>query len=234
MSKKKLVSRCLLVASSILLSATMIETSTLTTAAANEDVTTTVEQMSLVTITGAFSDYIPYSQFNNYQYSGFGMNYDNQYTILEYPPDENGRFQIVFLINGQAVACVYQQRSGGLFELARFEDYGEVQDLRYAPETDNGLESLVFSSNLSIGYQYYTGYNQELLRTVRGILPEYEKNGVVYREVIVIEETGTDDGASTWYYLAPKYGIICIEKIDTAGNRIAESSLYEVYNTVYE
>lgn len=192
-----------------------------------------MNEASLTTISGTFSDYIPYSQFNNYQYLGFGTNFENQYTILEYTPDENGRFQIVILINGQAIACVYQQRNNGLFELARFENYGEVEDLRYADAVQNGKESLILSSNLTVGYQYYSGFNNEYIRTIKGILPTYEKNGAVYQEVVAIQETGYGDGSSTWYYLAPKYGIICIERVDSAGNRIAETSLHEVYNVVY-
>lgn len=192
-----------------------------------------LNQTSLPAISGTFSDYIPYAQFNNYQYAGFGNNFESQYTILEYTPDENGLFQVVILINDQAIACVYQQRSNGLYELGRVDNYGEVQDLRYSDLVKSGQESLILSSNMTVGYQYYSGYHNEYLRTVKSILPTYEKNGVVYQEVVAIEETGYADGSATWYYLAPKYGIICIERVDSQGNPIAETSLYEVYNDVY-
>lgn len=192
-----------------------------------------LNQTSLLAISGTFSDYIPYSQFNNYQYTGFGNNYESQYTILEYTPDENGLFQVAILMNDQAMAYVYQQRSNGLYELGHVENYGEVQDLRYSNLVNSGQESLILSSNMTVGYQYYSGYHNEYLRTVKTILPTYEKNGVIYQEVVAIEETGYADGSATWYYLAPKYGIICIERVDSQGNSIAETSLYEVYNDVY-
>ncbi|MFK8242288.1 MULTISPECIES: hypothetical protein [unclassified Facklamia] len=186
------------------------------------------------TISGTFSDYIPYKKFNNYQYIGFGTGFENQYTILEYSPDQNGVFQIVMLVNGVAKAYVYQQRSNGLYELACVDSYGDVEDLRYSTQVAGNGESLILPNNLSIGYQYYSGYNNEYVRTIRDILPTYEKNNKSYQEVVMIEETGYADGSHMNYYLAPTYGIICIERVDADGNLVAESSLSEVYNTVYE
>ncbi|MBF6978594.1 hypothetical protein [Tuanshanicoccus lijuaniae] len=186
------------------------------------------------TISGTFSDYIPYRQFNNYQYIGFGTGFENQYTILEYSPDQNGVFQIVMLVNGVAKAYVYQQRSTGLYELACIDSYGDVEDLRYSEQVANSGESLILSSNLSVGHQYASGYHNEYIRTIRSILPTYEKNNRTYQEVVMIEESGYADGSRTNYYLAPRYGIICIERVDANGTVIAETSLSEVYNNIYE
>lgn len=190
------------------------------------------EQESLNTISGTFSDYIPYIQFNNYLYEGNGLNFHNQYTILEYSPDENGIFQIVMLIDDRAVACVYQLRNNGLYELARFDNYGVVEDLRYTEAAQDGEESLVFSSNMTLGHQYSSGFQNQYLRTIRAILPSYVAKGYEYREVVVIEETGHEDGSSYMYYVAPKFGIITVDRIDSAGTVYMESELAQVFNTV--
>lgn len=187
---------------------------------------------SLVNISGTFSSYIPYVQFNNYEYRGYGLVFDNQFTLLEFQPDAQGLYQIVAYINGEAVAFVYQLRNDGLYELARFDGYGDVVDLRNNEAVNDGSESLILSSDLSLGQQFSSGYHNEYTRTIRAILPTFHKNGNVYQEVVAIEETGYADGSAVWYYLAPTYGIICIEKVDANGNQIGESALVTVYNEI--
>lgn len=187
---------------------------------------------TLQVISGTFSDYIPYVQFNNYQYSNFIPGENARYTILEYQPDNQGIYQVVMFNGSDTVAYVYQKRSDGLYELAYFENYYEVEDKRHYQEVYDGRESLILSSNLSLGYQFKSGYDGELTRVIEAILPHYQGNdGTIYEEVIVLKETGFSDGSTCYYYLAPYYGIICIEKMDVNQQLVSESHLLAVYNS---
>lgn len=163
---------------------------------------------------------LPYAQFINYQYSGDGSLFDIQDIIMEYGPDSNGIFQIVSYTGNDTTAYIYQIRDSGLYELAYFNDYYVVEDLRYSADALDGIDSLILPSNLTIGLTFTTGYNNESVRTVAEIVDYYSIGDVSFNDVLRIEERKEEaDGPATYnYYYAPNYGIIVIERIGADGS----------------
>lgn len=176
--------------------------------------------------TVVFSDFVPYAQFLNYQYQGDGTEFASQDIIMEYTPDANGVFQVAAFTETKAVAYVYQIRSSGLYELAFYDNYYNVQDLRYSELANDGNESLVLSSDLRIGSSFYSGYQNEKIRTVVDIIDYYVSGNTPYENVVIISENKTVNGQNVQlnYYFAPHYGIVSVEQAynDGAVARILE------------
>lgn len=176
--------------------------------------------------TVVFSDFVPYAQFLNYQYQGDGTEFVSQDIIMEYTPDANGVFQVAAFTETKAVAYVYQIRSSGLYELAFYDNYYNVQDLRYSELANDGNESLVLSSDLRIGSSFYSGYQNEKIRTVVDIIDYYVSGNTPYENVVIISENKTVNGQNVQlnYYFAPHYGIVSVEQAynDGAVARILE------------
>lgn len=176
--------------------------------------------------TVVFSDFVPYAQFLNYQYQGDGTEFASQDIIMEYTPDANGVFQVAAFTETKAVAYVYQIRSSGLYELAFYDNYYNVQDLRYSELANDGNESLVLSSDLRIGSSFYSGYQNEKIRTVVDIIDYYVSGNTPYENVVIISENKTVNGQNVQlnYYFAPYYGIVSVEQAynDGAVARILE------------
>lgn len=169
-----------------------------------------------------FEQFIPYVQFLNYQYQGDGTNFITQDIIMEYTPDTNGVFQVAAFTENKAIAYVYQIRGDGLYELAFFDHYDVVQDLRYSELALDGNDSLVLSSNLSVGSTFYSGYQNESRRTVINIIDYYSAGTMSYENVIVIAEDAVvnSDGSYQQYYIAPHYGIVSVERVYPDNNTI--------------
>lgn len=167
-----------------------------------------------------FDRFIPYVQFLNYQYQGDGSTFVTQDIIMEYTPDANGVFQVAAFTENKAVAYIYQIRADGLYELAFFDNYDIVQDLRYSELALDGNDSLIISSNLSVGSTFYSGYQNEARRTVSEIIDYYVVGNTSYEGVVVIVEDSTTDtdGSYKQYYLAPHYGIVSVERVYSDGN----------------
>lgn len=167
-----------------------------------------------------FDRFIPYVQFLNYQYQGDGSTFVTQDIIMEYTPDANGVFQVAAFTENKAVAYIYQIRADGLYELAFFDNYDIVQDLRYSELALDGNDSLIVSSNLSVGSTFYSGYQNEARRTITDIIDYYVVGNTSYEGVVVIvEDSMTEtDGSFKQYYLAPHYGIVSIERVYSDGN----------------
>lgn len=190
----------------------------------NEETTEFIEEDVFVEQTpinlSYFDQILPYAQFVNYQYGGDGTLFDVQDIIMEYSPDGNGIFQVVSYTGNNTIAYIYQIRDSGLYELAYFNDYYVVEDLRYSADALDGIDSLVLPSNLTIGLTFTTGYNNESVRKVAEIIDYYTVGNVSFDQVLRIEESKHDDeGPATYnYYYAPNYGIIVIERIAADGS----------------
>lgn len=167
----------------------------------------------------SFEDFIPYANFTNYQYQGDHVYFGAQDIIMEYAPDNNGIFQVTSFSGQEAIAYVYQIRETGFYELASFNDYYVVEDLRYSPEASDNSESLVLSSDLSIGSSFSSGYNNENRRTVSEVINSYAVGGQTFNDVLRVEEQAQDEsGPVTYnYYFAPTVGIIVVERTGTDG-----------------
>lgn len=167
-----------------------------------------------------FKDFIPYANFTNYQYQGDQFYFEAQDIIMEYAPDSNGIFQVTSFSGQDAVAYVYQIRDTGLYELASFSDYYVVEDLRYSPEANDGIDSLIIPNNLTVGSSYSSGYHNENTRTVSELLSTYSVGGQDFDNVLRIEErTQEEEGSVLYdYYFAPVYGIIVIERTGVDGS----------------
>lgn len=180
--------------------------------------TTTVEAPSQTTaMTVNFKAYIPYGRYINYQYQGDGSAFTQQDIIMEYAPDSQGVFQVTSFTGDSVIAYVYQIRDTGLYELACIENYNVVEDLRYSTVAQDGQESLIIPSNLTVGNVYQSGYNKENTRTIVDFYDALTLNGVTFNNVFKILEENADASQSYYYYLAQDYGIILVEKVDTNG-----------------
>ena len=164
----------------------------------------------------SFYSYIPYRQFVNYQYQEAAPNYYLRDVIMEYQPDSNGVFQVAFFTPEGAVCYVFQVTDQGLYELARYDDYNFVEDLRYSEEAVNGNASLILPSDLSVGHTYQSGYHDEKNRTIVSTNMNYVVGGHSFTDVVIVEEF-SDSGHFKYYY-APTYGLIVVEQVDAAGN----------------
>lgn len=164
--------------------------------------------------TVAFSEFVPYAQFLNYQYQGDGNEFASQDIIMEYTPDANGIFQVAAFTDAKAVAYVYQIRNTGLYELAFYDNYYNVQDLRYSELANDGNESLILSSDLNVGSSFYSGYQNEKVRTVVDVIDYYVSGNTPYENVVIISESKNVNGQSVQmnYYFAPFYGIVSVEQ----------------------
>lgn len=169
--------------------------------------------------TVTFSEFVPYAQFLNYQYQGDGAEFASQDIIMEYTPDANGIFQVAAFTESKAVAYVYQIRSSGLYELAFYDNYYNVQDLRYSELANDGNESLILSSDLSVGSSFYSGYQNEKIRTVIDVIDYYVSGNTPYENVVIISESNNVNGHNVQlnYYFAPYYGIVSVEQTYSDG-----------------
>lgn len=194
-----------------------------TTGMVVEEVTEIEEVTAVDTNTPAgdpsFVDYLPFGQFVNYKYRGDGIEFSTQDIIMEYAPDTNGVFQVSAFMDNDVVAYIYQVREDGLYLLAEYNEYYVVEDLRYSEDALNELESLILPSNLQVGQSYQTGYYKDINRYVAEIIPEYYFGGHYFNNVYRIEETRYEEGINQlyYYYYAPTYGLIIVEKIDSGG-----------------
>ena len=179
---------------------------------ANESNSTETEQV--VNKNVSFSEVVPYSQFLNYQYLGDGSEFSSQDIIMEYTPDANGIFQVAAFTEAKAVAYVYQIRSSGLYELAFYDNYNVVQDLRYSELANDGNESFILSSDLSVGSSFYSGYQNEKVRTVVDVIDYYVSGNTPYENVVIVSESQHVNGQAIQlnYYIAPNYGIVSVER----------------------
>ena len=186
-----------------------VEESDLTTED-SKDETTTASTNTAISLD--FRRYMPFAKFVNYQYQGDGSVFEVQDIIMEYMPDNQGTFQITAFTEDSATAYVYQIRDNGLFELACFENYNVVEDLRYSPEATDGAESLILPSNLAVGTSYQSGYNNENKRTVSDLFNQFSFGGYTFENVIkVVEAQGSGQFN---YYFAPDYGLILVERVN--------------------
>ncbi len=167
----------------------------------------------------SFEEFVPYANFTNYQYQGDQVYFDAQDIIMEYSPDSNGIFQVTSFSGQEAIAYVYQIRDTGFYELASFNDYYVVEDLRYSPEASDNDESLILPSNLTIGSSFSSGYNNEKRRMISELISSYDVGGQTFNDVLRIEEQAQEDsGPVTYnYYYAPTVGIIVIERTASDG-----------------
>lgn len=165
------------------------------------------------------NDYLPFGQFVNYKYRGDGIDFSTQDIIMEYAPDNNGVFQVSAFMDNDVIAYIYQVREDGLYLLAHYNEYYIVEDLRYSEDALNEFESLILPSNLQVGQTYQSGYYKDIHRHVAEVIPEYYFGGHYFNNVYRIEETRFEDGINQTYhyYYAPIYGLIVVEKIDSAG-----------------
>lgn len=166
-----------------------------------------------------FRDYVPYANFINYQYQGDQTYFDVRDMIMEYAPDSNGTFQVTAFSGQETIAYIYQIRESGLYELASFNDYYVVEDLRYSQDATDGVESLVLPANLTVGTTFRSGYNNELQYSVAELIDSYPLGGQSFSNVVrITQEVQDESGQVTYnYYYAPIYGLLVIERTDASG-----------------
>lgn len=169
-----------------------------------------------------FKQMVPYMQFVNYHYLGNGSNFSTKDIIMEYTPDGNGIFQVAEFVGDQARAFIYQTRDSGLYELAFFENYHEVQDLRYSADASDGVDSLILPSNIEVGLTYQSGYQNEITSVIKDIYPLVTIGSNSYENVLLIEEYSNLNGENITkhIYVAPMYGVIQVEQIQSDGTLI--------------
>lgn len=156
-----------------------------------------------------FEQILPFVQYLSYTYNHLGANQD---VIMEFYPDATGTFQVVVLSGNQAQAYVYQIKSSGLYELAVFDDYDEVKDLRQTIEATSGSESLIIPRNLTVGTQFLSGYNNEKTCEVEEIMASYMVGDTQYNDVVKIKSEGPN--GTEYQYYASSYGLIKVEQGD--------------------
>lgn len=174
----------------------------------------------------SLTPYLPYYHFIEYSYQGDQVNYSNYSMILEFSSDANGKFQIVAISDQSQTAIIYQLTDYGLYELARFENYMEVSDLRYTPEASEGKGALIFPTKVSQGMTYQGGENNASQYTVSEILDSIEMNGVTYESIVVINEKRGEEQFD--HYYAPDYGLIAVEQINPDQTR---STVFQLLST---
>ena len=169
---------------------------------------------------GPVNPYTPYGQYVSYQYQINGSQPMIQDVIREYQPDSNGIFQVAMFTveNNSAICQVYQIRDQGIYLLASYDNYYDVEDLRNAPTTLSQTPVLVLPSNIQEGMSYASSADGTKIRTVVETSMNYEINDVTYQDVVKIEEEDlTHSDYVTNYYYAPAYGLIVVERVNQAG-----------------
>ena len=159
------------------------------------------------------SDNAPYMYYINYQYAK-SDNSSGRIVIMEYAPDDNGIYQVSVLENQDVKCYVYQVRNNGVYQLAAFEGYSDVEDKRYSQKAQDGQDSLELPSNLAVGTVFYTGYQQNEKNKVLSTDLAYTINQKTYNQTIKIERELSE--GTRYYYYAPKVGLIAVE--DASGH----------------
>ncbi len=172
--------------------------------------TVTVLGQDTVQTTLSLKPYLPFYHFIEFNYQGDQKNYSDSSMILEFNRDAEGKFQIVAITDHTQTAIVYQVTDLGLYELARFADYMDVQDLRYTDAANDGRSDLVFPMNVTEGMTFQGGQNNASQMTVQEKLDTLEMNGKLYEDIIVIRERRGQQEFD--HYYAPKYGLIAVEE----------------------
>ena len=199
----------------------------------DETIEESTEVINQPEISVDYLSYIPYITFVNYQYQGDGSIFNLQDIIMEYTPDNDGIFQIAAFYGNNATAYVYQMSENGLYELAKFDDYNMVEDLRYTEVAKDASKSLVFPKNVKVGEKFQSGYANEIQREVVDLLPTYTLGGMTFNQVLVIREDNSSTGESLIYYYAPDYGLILIER-ETAEGQVKVVQLISTQGSITE
>lgn len=199
----------------------------------DETIEESTEVINQPEISVDYLSYIPYITFVNYQYQGDGSIFNLQDIIMEYTPDNDGIFQIAAFYGNNATAYVYQMSENGLYELAKFDDYNMVEDLRYTEVAKDASKSLVFPKNVKVGEKFQSGYANEIQKEVLDLLPTYTLGGMTFNQVLVIREDNSSTGESLIYYYAPDYGLILIER-ETAEGQVKVVQLISTQGSITE
>lgn len=172
------------------------------------------------------SDYALGLFYPFYDYEGVGMEFAPFTLTLDYETDEDGIYQVSRANAGNTVSYVFQLTDEGIYELAYFPNSYDGEDFRYHEDALDEQVSLYFPQTLAAGDEFKRGYREEQLFTVTDILAEFDIDGTLYQDVIVIEST-LPDGQVQRYYYAPGFGEIYSEYIyDDEGNQITTSLSY--------
>ena len=173
-----------------------------------------------------WSESAPYIHFVNYHYVGNGVEGGARDVIMEYSPDANGIFQISVLEGTSSNCYIYQIRQDGLYELAHFDTYSDVEDKRTTDAAKDDKQALILPADLTVGKVYYTGYDKSVKNTVVANPMTYVINGKRYENTVKVSRELPN--GTIYLYYAPKAGLIAVE--DQAGN--PEFVLTETYGNV--
>ncbi|MDO4432854.1 MAG: hypothetical protein Q4B80_05995 [Aerococcaceae bacterium] len=155
----------------------------------------------------SLADYAPFIHKKAQFYQGDGQFYYQRNMILEFKPDANGIYQVTsYNQANEASAYVYQLNDDGLYELAVFPQYHEVQDLRYSAEAQDAVKSIVLPTELTADVTYSSGYQQEFKRTIVGVIDTCTIDNHHYQNVLVVKQES--DSGTLMYYFAPQTGLI--------------------------
>ncbi|MGF3194764.1 hypothetical protein ACQV2X_03100 [Facklamia sp. P12945] len=166
---------------------------------------------------GLFKQLIPYVHYLNYQYVGDGSEYSTKDIIMEFMPDANGVFQVAEFTDTKAVAYVYQIKPDGLYELAYFDDYTVVEDLRYSADASDDNVSLILPVDISEGTIFKSGYQEEIKKKVIGRVDSLTIGQEIYTDVLLVEEMAKNNGDTIRIYYANDAGLILIERLHPDG-----------------
>ncbi|MCR8968638.1 hypothetical protein [Facklamia sp. 7083-14-GEN3] len=164
-----------------------------------------------------FKQLIPYARYLNYQYVGDGSEYSTKDVIMEFMPDANGVFQVAEFTDTEAVAYVYQIRPEGLYELAYFDNYTVVEDLRYSADASDDNVSLILPVDISEGTIFKSGYQEETKKKIIGRVDSLTIGQDNYTDVLLVEEMEKNNGDTIRIYYANDAGLTLIERLHPDG-----------------
>lgn len=172
------------------------------------------------------SDYALGMYYPFYDYNGVGNEFAPFSLTLDYRPDENRIYQVSRANSGNTISYVYQITDEGIYELAYFPNSYDGQDFRGHADALDAQKSLYLPATLQVGDTFNRGYRKEQSYTVTDILAEYNLDGTIYENVLVIESNYPEGQVQRFYY-APQIGEIYSEYIyDEAGNSVTTSLDY--------
>ena len=178
----------------------------------------------------SFESFLPFCQYVEYVYQGDEQEIASYNMILEFAKDQNGLFQAVKFVGDKAQALIYQVTDQGLYQLATFDNYLNVEDLRYSDQVDPNRRSLILPRNIQIGVEFKSGYNQEINATIEDIIDEFYLGQVAYQNVVKVREADTSNPnqASLVKYYAPKAGLIAVQIVDQSGQAVTVLQLNSI------
>lgn len=160
--------------------------------------------------------YALYLNFISYTYTDMKSGANTHY-LLEFPIDQNGRYQVTLLRdNLPAAAYVYEMNDTGLYEIAYLNTYHDVMDMRYSPEAEDNQKSLILPRTVSEGMTFSSGDGNPITHTIIDTHATLTIGNITYQNLIQVERTSF--GEPEYYYFAPQIGLIYYDDVTQHGH----------------